>query len=107
MIHDPRILAARLIAASPFAISIADAQAQTKERRRELLATPPLPEPDITPEPLPVVDAVGDYARDFWKDKESPAKPVRRTPRKKNDSSKQQCGPFRVITGGKGGDKDK
>ena len=114
MIDDTRALAARLIAASPFAMSLEEALKQKRERRDALLATPPIPEPDITPEPLPVIDAVAQYARDFWKDKKAAdeptapaAKPTRRAPRKKSQSPAQQRGPFRVITGGKGGDKVK
>ena len=67
MIDKPSSLSARLIAASPLSMSIADVQAQTQERRRALLAAPPIPEPDIAPEPAPTIiqDPV-QFAREYW-----------------------------------------
>ncbi len=105
MINDPRSLAARLIAASPLAMSLEDALKQKRERRAELLAAPPVPEVTIAPEPLPVIDSPADYARDFWQDRQPPEKSPRRPPRKKSGSPHERRGPFRLIDGGKSGDK--
>jgi hypothetical protein len=71
MIDDPRSLSARLIAASPFAMSIAEVRAQTQERRRSLLAPPPTAiskkaEPDFSPAPLPIVDSPHEFAAQFF-----------------------------------------
>ena len=107
MMDDPRALAARLIAASPLAMSLEDALKQKRERREQLLAVPPLSEPDFSPEPFPFLDSPQDFARDFIAKKRSDrgSKPVARS--KTNKAPPKKSGPFTVITGGLDGDNDR
>ena len=87
MIEDTRALAARLIAASPLAMSLEEALKQQRERRAALLASPPAApsqkaEPDFTaPAPVPptIVEAPEAWAAAFWQKRapaaQKPAKP--------------------------------
>jgi hypothetical protein len=105
MIEDSHALVSRIFAQSPSAMSRADALAHIEERRRSLLASPPLPEPDITPEPIPIVDDPVAFAREFWGDARKPKKSRGSTSQRK--PADRQRGPFRLIDGGKNGEKQK
>ena len=118
MIDDTRSLAARLLAASPLAMSIAEALAQTQDRRRKLLATPATPEPDFTkPEPVPasIVDAPEQFGRDFWRKRKPPGlddeppkpKPKKPKGRRPLGDLDRRHDRFRVVPGGKDGDNHK
>jgi hypothetical protein len=121
MIDDPRILAARLIAASPLSMSIAEARAQTQDRRHKLLAAPPAPisqkaQPDFAPAPMPIIDDPATFAENFHaRTKPSVVKPQKSKPKKSPPGRKpvggESLGPkheiFRVIDGDKDGDKPK
>jgi hypothetical protein len=118
MTDDPRSLAARLIAASPLAMTIADARSRTLDRRRKLLAYAPMgstgAEPDFTaPAPMPVLDAPVSFAKDFWSKRrapdanDAPPKAKVRTPqgRKPLGDLPLEANRFRVIDGD-GGDSE-
>jgi len=118
MTDDSRRLAARLIAASPLAISIADARANTHERRRKLLASPstvlpPQAEPDLTqPDPAlaPSILEPDKFADRFWNARTEPAapKPPQKPKPKKQRPGRPPVGDlppdvhrFRVVDGDK------
>ena len=122
MIEDPRALAARLIAASPLAMSLEEALRQKRERRAALLASPSCPakpEPDfMQPEksPLPIVDAPETFAADFWHKRakplgDPPPPPKRKStkPRGRKPAGDLPAGAsrFRIIDGDRDGDGDK
>ena len=85
--------------------------------RKVLPALAPMPEPNFSPAPLPVVDAPADFARAFWKgrkvagpDDELPKpKPKRPKGRRPTGDLGPKHDRFRVLDGGKdeGGDKPK
>lgn len=115
MTDDVRRLAASLIAASPLAISIADARAHTHKRRRKLLAPAstaisPHAEPDFSPVPMPVLDAPESFAKDFWNKRrppgpdDEPPKPKPKKPRGRKPVGDLPPGAdrFRVIDGDDG-----
>ena len=86
MIDDTRALAARLIAASPLAMSLEEALKQKRERRAALLAAPPTAvsqkvEPDFTaPAPVPptITEAPEAWGANFWQQRETaPPKPAK------------------------------
>jgi len=86
MIDDTRALAARLIAASPLAMSLEDALNQKRERRAALLAAPPAAvsqkaQPDFTaPAPVPptITEAPEAWGANFFKQREpAPPKPAK------------------------------
>lgn len=103
MSEDPRALAARLLAQSPFAMPRDTALEHVRARRERLLADrAAMPEPDFTaPEPIPVADPVHDvsaYARDFWarKTKGATRKPPGRRPKGELTPEHDR---FRVVDG--------
>ena len=115
MTDDPRVLAARLLSESRYAMPIAEAMALVLARRKELL-TPSASEPDLTaPEPiLPIIDAPELFAAEFWdKRTATPSRPAPK-PRQKTARTRKappvpsdKTSPFRVIQGGKtDGDSD-
>ena len=86
MIDDTRALAARLIAASPLAMSLEDALRQKRERGAALLAALPAAasqkaEPDFTaPAPVPptITEAPEAWDTNFWQKRETaPPKPAK------------------------------
>jgi hypothetical protein len=77
MTEDVRALAARLLAASRYAMPSEEARAHIAARRRQLLAAPEVPEPDFSPEPLPIVDAPEAFADAFWQSRKQSDKPPR------------------------------
>jgi hypothetical protein len=109
MIDDPRALAARLLAASPFAMSLEDALNQKRARQAALLSAPATvqkAESDFTaPEPMPVLDRPDEFASAFLAKRrppgpdDEPPKPKSKRPRGK------PRGRFEVFDGGV--DKDK
>jgi hypothetical protein len=116
MIDDPRSLSAHLIAASPLSMSIAEARAQTQDRRRKLLAAPSdasaqKAESDFAPSPLPIVDSPHDFAADFFRrlaaPLPSPPKPMRRPGRKPTTRPSKGELDLRIIDGGKDPGVDK
>ena len=114
MSNDLRDLAARLLAASPHAMRMDEAQAQIAERRRTLLAaTAPPSEADseaanFDPQPL-ILDPAA-FAAEFWekrrrretKDSSKPKRPGRK-PVGNLDARHER---FRVISGKDGGDNE-
>ena len=86
-------------------MSLEDALKQKRERRAELLAAPPVPEATIAPEPLPVIDSPADYARDSGKTGDPPRNHRGDRLARKANPPHERRGPFRLIDGGKSGDK--
>jgi hypothetical protein len=119
MTDDLRALAARLIATSPYAMSLDEAQALINARHTRLRAQPArTPEVDLTlPEPLSIVDAPETFGADFVTRKG--LKPLGSPPRPKPKPKKAQPGRtpvgvspeaarrFRIIDGDGDGGGDK
>ena len=112
MTDDTRAMVARLLAASPTAMSRTDALAHIHERRATLLAKAASQlkaEPDFTaPVPLAVVDDPVKFGQDYWTSRAAPLseppKPKHRPGRPpRTKSPKPELSRFTVIDG-EGGD---
>lgn len=109
MTDDPRALAAKLLAASSYAMPLADAIEHIR-KRRSALALPPSPAapPDLVASsavPLPIVDDPEQFAADFWKRRLMPE--IQKTKLKPPLPGRRPAGEthahpdLRVIDGGK------
>jgi hypothetical protein len=110
---DTRPLATRLLAASPFAMTIQDALAHIRERRAALLSgPPPAPAGELdfaAPEPMPVLDRPEQFAAEFWRarklpsPKDEPPKPKLARPRGRRPRGEltPEHDRFRVVDGDK------
>ena len=123
MIDDTRALAARLIAASPLAMSLEDALRQKRERGAALLAALPAAasqkaEPDFTaPAPVPptITEAPEAWGANFWQKRETVPPKAAKAKKPKSPAGRRPIGElsdrhnkFGVIEGGLAdGDVDK
>jgi hypothetical protein len=108
MTDDLRALAAQLLAESPFAMPIEEAQAHIKERRARLLAQaapPPAAEPDFSPAPMPDVQDPINFGTAFWAKRAAeppnPKKQKRPPGRKPSGALDARHNRFGVVPGGK------
>lgn len=114
MTDDLRALAAKLLAASPHAMPIEEAEALIKARRSRLLGqaiptSPPAQEPVTTPQPIPELTLNPEaFASAFWarrKPTPPPSKPKKR-PGRKPKSAAPGVDRFTVIDGDAGDNED-
>ena len=104
----------KVVARSGFLFPVAEVDAQIAARLAALTPAPK-PQPDTRPEPLPVVDAPEQFARDFWSKRRPPGpdddppkpKPTKPKGRRPVGSFDQRHDRFRVVPGGKDGDNEK
>lgn len=114
MTDDLRALAARLLAASPYAMPSEEAEALIKARRSKLLgdATRPAPipaEPVTTAQPIAndlTLDPIGFAKNVFWPKRSRP--PEKAKPNKKREKAPARTThpKLTIIDGGKGVDND-
>jgi hypothetical protein len=75
MTDESRLLAARLLAASPSAMPLEDALEHIRARRAQLLLaqpqSPPITE-DFGPKPMPIVEEPEKFAANFWDKRQLP-----------------------------------
>ncbi|MGE3702252.1 MAG: hypothetical protein AB7G08_26275 [Hyphomicrobiaceae bacterium] len=102
MMDDARLLAARLLAASPHAMPIEEARTHIAERRKSLLGSPTTsrPESSFAPAPMPVVDAPDVYAAEFVKRQRTPKAKKSRPGRKPTGELPAGADRFRIVDGG-------
>jgi len=73
MTDESRLLAARLLAASPSAMPLDEALEHIRARRAQLLCQPEVqPEPDFGPEPMPLITNPEQFAGNFWEKRKLP-----------------------------------
>ena len=109
-VADPRGLAARLLAASPRALPLAEAQEHIRRRRKQLLQSDPAPSTDFSqPETAPIVNNPDAFAAGFWQRmKAKDTKPGKTSGKKSKSKARdpqarptKRPSPFSVIDGGR------
>ena len=109
-VADPRGLAARLLAASPRALPLAEVHEHIRQRRKQLLQSDPPPSTDFSqPEAAPIVNNPDAFAAGFWQRMKAKDTRPGKTPGKKSKSKprhpkarpSKRPSPFSVIDGGR------